>query len=659
MNLLDLYTSEIANWINGGGLINRDKISAIGIKPLYDRILTKKYIRKAFIVTSLPVEFNISLCQMVRVEMFKAFPDVKVIIHSCNKPVNVPVTSENYKRQMANSASHYQEYSRAISSLRADEQLTGKTVHLGGGKKIHIRPRELKRMKDKYKSYEYVFKHKTNGGTFNLTRIFIEVLSPNRKLMRKSTEKIIDILRANQIYYKEVKGNVSTYLENFGVASFTHGNVKKFPEMLASDENLLTAVNYKTRGLINPTGIPLGLDWRTKLPFMLNFFESSAGQISLILGKTGSGKTYTAFDVALYLLNDKVHCGVIDIKGDEWNRLLSYSKGLEVSMEGRRSRFVNTLRLDDIECDKEFGIEFFQSAVKGTVQLLSIMTNLSEREGNPVDLEFLLDSAVKKLYASRGVYCDVPESFKNTSDIKLSDILPFIVEVSQASSLTPKQKEIASLARVRCSMYLQSEGGFADAFKNEITLGEILDSPLVIYSFNKNSGTVLDTLDTLRVFMVQFLDSKKQSVRKMKGLHTAAFYEELQRCDQFGQLLTYISHAVTGSRSSNVIIFLLMNALGALEGDSTKAVKTAMSSIKSNITTMILGKLFDGDIRTLVEDFGCQDIEESLKKVTQDREFEHCFVAKYDTGKRRGDTIFKTYLPDDMMEAFRTRDKKD
>lgn len=659
MNLLDLYTSEIANWIDGGGLINRDKISAIGIKPLYDRILTKRYIRKAFILTSLPVEFDKILCQMIRTEMFKDFPDVKVIIHSCNRPVNVPVTSENYKRQMANSASHYQDYARVIAQLRADEQLTGKTVNLGGGKKIRIRPKELQRIKDKYNSYEYVFKYKTDGGTFNLTRVFIEILSPNRKLMRKSSERLIDILKSNQIYYKEIKGNVSTYLENFGVASYVHSDVRKFPDILTSDENLLTFVNYKTRGLINPTGIPLGLDWRTKLPFMLNFFESSAGQISLILGKTGSGKTYTAFDIALYLLNDKVHCGVIDIKGEEWNRLLSYSKGLEVSMEGRNSRFVNTLRLDDIDCDKEFGIEFFQSAVKGTVQLLSIMTNLSENEGNPVDLDIILDNAVKKLYASRGVYFDIPESFKNTADIKLSDILPFIAEVSKASSLTPKQKEIATLARVRCSMYLQNEGGLADAFRNEISLGEVLDSPLVIYSFNKNSGTVLDTLDTLRVFMVQFLDSKKQSVRKMNGLHTAAFYEELQRCDQFGQLLTYISHAVTGSRSSNVIIFLLMNALGALESDTTRAVKTAMSSIKSNITTMILGKLFDGDIRTLVEDFGCYDIEQSLKKVTNDSKFEHCFVAKYDTGKRRGDTIFKTYLPEDMMLAFRTRDTKD
>lgn len=39
MKLRDVYAEYLANWLSGGSLINRDKISLLGIKTLYDRYL--------------------------------------------------------------------------------------------------------------------------------------------------------------------------------------------------------------------------------------------------------------------------------------------------------------------------------------------------------------------------------------------------------------------------------------------------------------------------------------------------------------------------------------------------------------------------------------------------------------------------------------------
>lgn len=121
-----------------------------------------------------------------------------------------------------------------------------------------------------------------------------------------------------------------------------------------------------------------------------------------------------------------------------------------------------------------------------------------------------------------------------------------------------------------------SEGRYANAFSNELTLNDILDTPFVVYSFGKNANGELDTLDTIRVFMVQFLDSKKHEIRKNLGLHTIAFYEELQRCVNSNVLIKYITSRVTGSRSSNVTVFLLLNALSAFNSEELAQIKPTL-----------------------------------------------------------------------------------
>lgn len=51
MKLSELYSEYFANWISDGGMINRDKISLLGIRLLFDRFLTNQYITKAWMVS--------------------------------------------------------------------------------------------------------------------------------------------------------------------------------------------------------------------------------------------------------------------------------------------------------------------------------------------------------------------------------------------------------------------------------------------------------------------------------------------------------------------------------------------------------------------------------------------------------------------------------
>ena len=148
-----------------------------------------------------------------------------------------------------------------------------------------------------------------------------------------------------------------------------------------------------------------------------------------------------------------------------------------------------------------------------------------------------------------------------------------------------------------------TEGRYSKAFRNEITVAEVLRKPLVIYSFNKNADVMLDTMDTLRVFMVQYLDTKKQSIRKEQKLHTATFPAELQCC-------------------------------------------------------YLLGKLEDCDIDLLVKEYGCKPIQKQLEKINDKstNRWQNCFAILYDTGVDVDKAIYRTVVPQYMLEQFKTRD---
>ena len=190
--------------------------------------------------------------------------------------------------------------------------------------------------------------------------------------------------------------------------------------------------------------------------------------------------------------------------------------------------------------------------------------------------------------------------------------------------------------------------------KNELTVSEIIESPFVIYNMNKNNAETLSTLDDLKIYMSQFLDGEKHFLRKQQKLHTAAFYEELQRCGSLSTLVRSISARVTGSRSNNLSVFLLLNAITTLDSDAFRA-------IKSNITTKMIGYVEEPDQNKLVEEYGCDDIKSYMERIRTNEKgyYNNCFAVSFNTGLKKDKVLLKSVVPKEMIEAFNTRDSFD
>lgn len=662
MKLTELYSEYLANWISEGSLINRDKISLLGIRPFYDRFVTNGWITKVWMITALPVHFQINLTQAIRVEMTKNFPECKTVVHMYNNALRVNINSDTYIRQMKMASNNYNRYRQVFESLSEDEQLTGLRVRTsGGGTKFSIDRNSLIRIKDKYDSFKYVYEQSVSGAPFTETLLFVQVSAKDRGTLRKYKKALFNLLASKnkdshvlseQIIVKEVHGNIGQYLENYCPASYARQSNSKFVPMLLSHENKAALLPSKVRGLVNKSGVLLGMDWLSKLPFFLSFFESGAAQVIWVNGKSGCGKTMWCYFVAISLAANWAHCSAIDIKGNEWTKISPYVKGLlEVAMNGANARFVNTLRIDNIQCTKENCAELYDNAIQGTIDVFTIIVNLIESEGNIADLTSILETAVNKLFSTHDVIRTNPETFYRTREFKYSDVVEIVSELESTKSYSEDQRKICRLIRTRSAPYFMSEGRYADALKNEITVAEILDSPMVVYNMNKNNAETLGTLDILKVYMSQFLDGEKHFIRKQEHKHTAVFYEELQRCDNLKTLINSISARVTGSRSNNLTVFLLMNAVSVLQSD-------AFSAIKSNITTKVIGFVEPSDQRVLINDFGCEDIAPYMQMIYENENgsFNNCFAVSFNNGLRQGKVMLKSVLPQEMLDQFATRD---
>lgn len=656
MKLRDTYSLLISNWINGGNFAKRRRMNATDIVPEYGQVYTKSSIKKVYRIAGIkPENVNLAMVDYIRDHMFDLNPNVECIVSVQNWPIRMDVNGEKFNRQMARANEAYASYREAFESQSGLARLTGKTYRLPGGGRLRMSREKLDDLKQMFLSYYYLYNYLSSGGSVSLTEVFIELSGEDPREVKHAGDDLYGILGPLSIGLEEVKGILKTYMMECGLAMppAMKLNKKFLPQLLFTDENMTAFTSYKSRGLVSDSGILMGVDFRSRLPFMIDLFKAPSAQVFLLMGKTGSGKTYAAWQMALSALAIGEYVTAIDIKGREWSRLDGLVSTKILTFDERHPSFVNTLRLDDIEATQSNASELYSTAIKGTVTLLSLIVNLQSHEGNPNDLELVLREAVTKLYSMRRVDPNNPGSFKNTAGMKYSDVLPILESLGTTVSYTPEQKKMVMLARSRCHAYLGDAGIFAEAFQNEVTLHDVLEYPLVIYEFNKNQNAMTDALDVIRIFFLQFLDSKKKTALRERGKFLFCFYEELQRCDQFANLLSYVCSDVTGARSNNAIVVLLLNSLKVLQGMEAQ-------DIRSNITSFICGSVEDNDVRTIRDDFRRPWLAHQLE-LFQERSnlFRNCFAADVDNGSETLQTVYKVQFPEDLAVRFRTRTVKD
>ena len=412
--IVAVYADLFANFISGGRMNQRDKMSALWIKTDFNKIITKKSITKVWCIIQMPVHFSANVSEAIRHEMFASFPEVRTLIHTYNVPAKVNVRNRNFQHQYKSAAEAYNKYKEIFDSLDEEDQHMGKTYEVGGGKKFSVNSKALEAIRDRRDSFAYVYDTCTSGGYFTETYYFIQASAESVNKLDAYERKLAGFLEQNGIIMVEITREMSKYLSNFGPASEKMGDLRKTVPMLLSDECLASMMPYRTKGLIGGSGILLGEDWLSRQPLIVNLMESSAAQVVMVCGKAGSGKTYACFSIAEEMAGINVHSSALDVKGNEWNKLVPFLNTKELAIGEPNSPFVNTMRLDDLNATIENCEDLFNFAITSTVSLLALMTNLTPSEGNKTDLNSVLDKACVKYMTQLGVNPKNPDTFSKT-----------------------------------------------------------------------------------------------------------------------------------------------------------------------------------------------------------------------------------------------------
>lgn len=648
--LYELYCNHFSNWLSGGELINRGKLSSLGIRPLFNQIVTKNSIKKVINIKDFPVDYGEkSFVNILNKLIFKVSKDCKIYVNTYSIPETLNIGSKVFKSHMAKAEEDYMNYKKIYDSLLTkSEQEIGKEFNLGGGRKLKISEEKLKKLREQYESYLYTVETLKDNNKLSRSYVFIEVIAPDIKTMNVVFPKILEYLDAEEFDYRLVTSNTAKYMCNFSPAGFVKGNdTKDFYETMMSNENLSYLSPYKTHGFIGDgTGCLCGVDIGSKTPLILNFFASGSRQVTLIAAPAGHGKTIQAMEIVLGLLRLGVHCSVLDVKGDEWNRLAPFTKYTEIDISESSNSYVNVFRLDDLgEIDREDADYFYTSSLRAFQMLIEIKMH-SKDPKELRDMEYISRAAFEALMHSAGVDRRIPKTFEYTADLEYDDIIPILESLKRSVSMKPMLNTLEEVKNVCVDMFRTS-----NMFKGrEIKLKDVLDSPLVIYSLNKNADSGSSVEDSLRTAMIAFLDKKKVRQRKKMKMFTALWYEEMQRKDEFKSLIRFICGNVTGARSSNVSIFLLCNSISAMMGED-------MRDITSNLNNFFVGPLVsDKDIENLAE-LGCESLIPKVEKLINNENIpKNSFAIKFDTGKYSGETICKACLPKKLLDIINTRE---
>lgn len=681
MSKLNMYGYYFMNFLTRGLRMRKGEISADGIVTKYDSILTRNYTRKVVVIKSFTtLDIGNPMGRIFRSELIKKFKGIKVFIHLDCEAKQMNVKDLTYLRRYKRAEDMFNQYSYEIENMSGSEKVTGKIYRNHRGEKIKVTESDLRKYRDLYRSYEYVTETVMQGGQFFDVGYYLELLIPDKYDPRQVVEEVANICDIAGLICETVESKTSKFLANKSLTVVDRAP-KAFPTMLFSSEDLAMNSSYMSPGLVGGYGILHGIDKLSGLPLIVNYFNSGGAKVGLILSESGGGKTFQAFMMCLQFIAEGIHCSVIDIKGGEWKKLLKFKiKAVILKLNNTVGSFVNLLRLDDMvdnTTSVDDCLEYYNMAVTGTVQFLSTMVAIRPNEGHPLDVELILKEAVSKVYNSccEGFSKTNPQSFKATANLQYMRVIEqvrkfgeeAVSNINDRAHYDERRADLCRLIDKRCTPFLDSA---SDSYilKQEITLKEVLDADLVIYEMDKNQDSQASIEDTVRVFMAQYLDIKKHHIRKRQRLQTVAFYEELQRCGDMKTLVNFISAMVTGGRSNNLAVFLLLNAISTFDDDAFKA-------IKSNITLYLVGKIKSGDIRVLCDEFDCKDLEEYLYNINPEadkvsskevkarrlkEDFNKCFAIKFRTDETHYDrTIFKLELPSSVTHAIETVDRKD
>lgn len=590
------------------------------------------------------------LNSLKNIELFEK--DVDYYYESFNKPYHI--TFDKKTKQKYEGLGKMKANIEAQLDKSETKQSTARDKELKTITNNDVLEFRLNEVNKKMNSYNIIRANQNRGKSQIESFQFIRMVCKKKDLLETAEKELITRLKSVDITIKQVK-DLSEYFETFspvsGLYALDHNN--DYASNIFTTQGYSKIRNKPTRIMENELRglsrlVLLGTDIATLEPLALSFTSSGDGQNILIVGATGSGKTYLFESLMMNSGLLRFKFNVMDYKGSEYACMADIiPNSITLDFGTDSPKFINTMKFIPELYEKSEWQKAFTMNTEATVRSLRMLSGVTE---NIKAAENALEDMIRGIYSSHKVYYEDPDSYYNTRHVDyFKDIGDALNIFRQDTFRSVYGENVCRELFSGLTSYFSPLSHRSYMFTEEIDLGEVLNKDCIIYDFNMNKDSQWDSRMVYKIYNLDYVSNLFIQKNKKEGYTTFNSLEEYQRAVNYEDLRKIYNSKFSGGRSDNVINVVLTNTVRPLLDKNSFDI----SAIRENISTVFVGKLKSKEaLDDFCEAFGMQEAINEIEKL---QDYQYAFYCNYDTGRQKGGRIIKALHPAYISNYLETK----
>lgn len=659
---LKAYDMWLANIVTKGEFINHNTVTRPDtLTPNFAYVETANYFVKYFMVAGYPNYIQTNFLDELRVNCLAK--GLKINYFQIGEPYNIDWSSP----EMTNKIAAWKNYTSDVNN--------GVDIwNYGESKKEHDNKVRL------IESTLYLNKAQIDQKrTTAYVQVYIQLLCEKglagAVTGNRAAAELVKQAKIMGIKLKSLKMNMIDWLKY--ISQFSRNRTKELNGKVASnimtDDMIANLSGYK-QGRIGDKGIPLGLDIKRREAVLYKFKEDpNKVENWLISAMTGGGKSYFIKAILMWLLGSGLTVTILDYEGDEYTDLFKImvetdpSSAMLVSMGKGSAYYVDPMEIPGLVGDPDIDDDLKDTAIEYTLAMFRIIVHGANGTLTKWE-ESVINKAISNVYDMYQVTND-KNTWYRSKGIRIKDVYEEIVNLVDTKEFYDEltdniQHKAAVEVAEACRAYFDDDGIRASAFKHPISLTDLREAQLVIFSFGVK-GAVASTADqsilALKQLSVANISTQISNHSKyVKHDFNVKVWEEYQRYCDLESTAEIVGNILTGGRKRGDINFIVTNDIENILNDT----KPINKQIRQSISTYAIGKIKDTDtIAEFCTKFKCKEVQDELMNLAatagekQLEKYKHAFCLMLDNGKK---AIVRAELPASLSNSslFSTGVKK-
>lgn len=476
----------------------------------------------------------------------------------------------------------------------------------------------------------------------------------------ESIDRFKKYCAVNDIRYKDTNLLTSSWMDVISPFKMRYdGKDKMFensiPKRVLSDDILANMTAYK-QGRVGTGYFCMGMDIYSRSPVFYQFKKDpNSSDNWLIVGETGSGKSFYVKSLLTYFMANNFTVTIMDYEGDEYTPFANYiaSGNPEdvkvISMGKGSSVYFDPMEIAELTGDVEVDQDLKESAISSVIAIFRIIQGKDFNKWQ----EKIVSNAIKNVYMSNGVTDDM-STWGKSRGLSVKDVYEEIKreidcgEFVDESSNNVKQIEAMNIVEM-CSIYFEEGESKSGVFKNPMSINELYKAKLIVFQFGMRGATsssidpVVLALKQMSVANVSIQISNY--CKYVKHTFNVKLWEEYQRWGEVEGSAEIIVNAMTGGRKRGDVNLLITNNLASILDENNSVAK----ALSQNFQGKIIGKIRDADIRAeFCRRYEMEELKEQLDLIAKSRTgstynsiYKHAFVFVINDSK----AVVKAKLP--------------